>query len=211
MTSIPTAKDKPQLKVRDLLAILADCDPDAEVVLDMPAFCDENDKTVAKDNDLLGVSSAYVPDVQVNFLSSKEVPYESLFDEHGQTRPGVKPNFVSIALREGDTNRLLASRRQAIEDGNADAGMESEPVVGDAETVIVDVAMPRSLHATIRTLLHAVNTSHRVREEQACTHGPLTVSGLLAMLAEDVGMVETRPGCWEASNMAQVLASHGYN
>lgn len=42
------------------------------------------------------------------------------------------------------------------------------------------------------------------------THGPLTLSGLLAMLAEDAGMVITRPGCWEASNMHQVLASHGY-
>ncbi|WP_372169209.1 hypothetical protein [Xanthomonas axonopodis] len=177
----------------------------------MPAFFDENDKTVATDNDPLGLSYGYVPAVEANFLTSKDVPYESLFDERGETRPGVKPNVVTIALREEDADRLLANRRQAIEDGNADAGMESEPAVGDADTVIVDVAMPRSLHATIRTLLHSLNTSHQVREERACTHGPLTVAGLLAMLAEDVGMVETRPGCWEASNMAQVLASHGYN
>jgi hypothetical protein len=42
------------------------------------------------------------------------------------------------------------------------------------------------------------------------THGQLTVAGLLAMLAEDAAMVISRPGCWEASNMHQVLASHGY-
>lgn len=44
----------------------------------------------------------------------------------------------------------------------------------------------------------------------ATTHGPLTPAKLLAMLAEDAGMVITRPGCWEAANMDQVLASHGY-
>lgn len=44
----------------------------------------------------------------------------------------------------------------------------------------------------------------------ATTHGSLTPAKLLAMLAEDAGMVVTRPGCWEASNMHQVLCSHGY-
>jgi hypothetical protein len=42
------------------------------------------------------------------------------------------------------------------------------------------------------------------------SHGPLTVSSLLAMLAEDAGMVITRPGSWEGANMAQVFSSHGY-
>lgn len=44
----------------------------------------------------------------------------------------------------------------------------------------------------------------------ATTHGELTVSGLLAMLADDAAMVLTRPGSWEGSNMATVLTSHGY-
>jgi len=39
----------------------------------------------------------------------------------------------------------------------------------------------------------------------------LTVAGALGMLAEDLGMVHSRPGSWEGSNMAQVVASHGYN
>ncbi|MDR0577857.1 MAG: hypothetical protein LBI87_10075 [Candidatus Accumulibacter sp.] len=42
------------------------------------------------------------------------------------------------------------------------------------------------------------------------SHGPLTVASLLAMLAEDAGMVITRPGSWEGANMAQVFSSHGY-
>lgn len=45
----------------------------------------------------------------------------------------------------------------------------------------------------------------------ATTHGPLTPAKLLAMLAEDAGMVITRPGCWEAANLDQVLVSHGYS
>lgn len=44
----------------------------------------------------------------------------------------------------------------------------------------------------------------------ATTHGPLTVAALLAMLAEDAGLVIDRPGSWEGANMAQVFTSHGY-
>ncbi len=46
--------------------------------------------------------------------------------------------------------------------------------------------------------------------EGATTHGPLTVERLLAMLAEDAGLVVSRPGSWEGANMASVLSSHGY-
>ncbi|WP_437559338.1 hypothetical protein [Acidithiobacillus sulfuriphilus] len=42
------------------------------------------------------------------------------------------------------------------------------------------------------------------------SHGHLTVKKLAAMLLEDAGMVISRPGSWEGSNMADVLRSHGY-
>ena len=42
------------------------------------------------------------------------------------------------------------------------------------------------------------------------THGPLTVESLAEMLLQDVALAVRRPGCWEASNMSAVLASHGY-
>lgn len=42
------------------------------------------------------------------------------------------------------------------------------------------------------------------------SHGPLTVKKLVAMLLEDAGMVISRPGSWEGSNMADVLRGHGY-
>ena len=45
----------------------------------------------------------------------------------------------------------------------------------------------------------------------ATTHGALTVERLLEMLAEDCGMVISRPGSWEGSGMAHLLASHGYD
>lgn len=208
---MPDQPAKKPLTVRDMQAVLASCDPDAVVSLHIPGFIDESDKGFAADPGAMGdYSYSYTPEVSAGFQTCTETPYETFFDENGHTREGVKPNCVSITLHGDDLDRLIAARKTAIEAAAEGAGMELEPAVGDAETVIVDVAMPRSLHATIRTFLHAVNTSHQVRVERACTHGPLTVTGALAMLAEDLGMVETRPGCWEASNMAQVLASHGY-
>jgi len=46
--------------------------------------------------------------------------------------------------------------------------------------------------------------------EGATTHGALSVEDLLAMLANDCALMQTRPGSWEGSNMATVFASHGY-
>ena len=43
------------------------------------------------------------------------------------------------------------------------------------------------------------------------SHGPLTVKKLAGMLLEDAGMVISRPGSWEGSNMVDVLRSHGYS
>ena len=59
-------------------------------------------------------------------------------------------------------------------------------------------------------LITRCNESHRERE-RASTHGELTPSTLLAMLAEDAGLVIRRPGSWEGANLAQVLISHGYD
>lgn len=42
------------------------------------------------------------------------------------------------------------------------------------------------------------------------SHGPLTVASLLALLAEDAGMVIARTGSWDGANMAQVFSPHGY-
>lgn len=205
------ASAKKSLTVRELQAILADCDPDAAVGLSLPGFIDASDKQITNDPDLAGDAYGYVPEVEVCYATSKDIPYERFFNEDGTVRPGVKPNSVRIALSRENTDTLYERRKRAIEDDDEDAGLEPEPITADATTVVVDVRLPRELHTTIRRLLHAVNASHQVKVEQACTHGLLTVAGALEMLAEDLGMVDTRPGSWEGSNMAQVLASHGYN
>lgn len=38
----------------------------------------------------------------------------------------------------------------------------------------------------------------------------MTPDKLLSWLIDDVRYLETRPGCWEAGNMTQVLVSHGF-
>lgn len=53
-------------------------------------------------------------------------------------------------------------------------------------------------------------TQENERREGSTSHGALTPATLLAMLAEDAGLVISRPGSWEGANMAQVLSSHGY-
>lgn len=200
----------PKLTVRELLTILADCDPDATVDLSLPAFIDENDKTIVNDPDAIAFQYSYTPAISVSFMTNAENS-SKILDENNRIRPEVKPNHVTMTLSDDDVERLIASRKRAIERDDESDGMEPEPIVADADTVVVDVRLPRELHATIRSLLRDVNASHQVKDEQACTHGLLTVAGTLAMLAEDVGMVWTRPGSWEGSNMAQVLSSHGYN
>ena len=43
-----------------------------------------------------------------------------------------------------------------------------------------------------------------------CSHGPLTMKRLAAMLLEDVALAVRRPGSWEGANMLTVLQAHGY-
>lgn len=64
--------------------------------------------------------------------------------------------------------------------------------------------------AALRQLSSACSEADKLRQGFT-SHGKLTPAKLLAMLAEDAGMVITRPGSWEGANMAQVFASHGYD
>lgn len=65
--------------------------------------------------------------------------------------------------------------------------------------------------ATNLRVLAARCADEHSRRDGFTSHGVLTVSTLLAMLAEDAGMVIGRPGSWEGSNMTQVFQSHGYD
>ncbi len=63
--------------------------------------------------------------------------------------------------------------------------------------------------ANFRELATSCTQSNKPREG-VTSHGDLTPSKLLAMLAEDAGMVISRPGSWECANLDQVLFSHSY-
>ena len=67
----------------------------------------------------------------------------------------------------------------------------------------------RRLALTLETLAQRCTAIDQQRGG-ATTHGPLIVTDLLTMLAEDCAMTLTRPGSWEGANMARVLAGHGY-
>lgn len=76
-----------------------------------------------------------------------------------------------------------------------------------AETVKIELELSQTTH---HHLLVVVDSCNRI-DPNNTTHGHLTVPQLLAMLAEDVAMTNSRPGSWEGANMQQVLDSHGYN
>lgn len=71
----------------------------------------------------------------------------------------------------------------------------------------VTIELTDQEHAALTTL---AKRCAETGTDGATSHGPLTVEGLLAMLAEDCGLIVTRPGSWEAVKMARVLASHDY-
>jgi hypothetical protein len=73
----------------------------------------------------------------------------------------------------------------------------------------ITIEIPDDLADQLEKLAKLCAEADQAREG-ATTHGPLTVPALLAMRAEDAGMVLTRPGSWEGSNMGTVFSSHGY-
>ncbi|MDQ7979153.1 hypothetical protein QYH69_18035 [Paraburkholderia sp. SARCC-3016] len=73
----------------------------------------------------------------------------------------------------------------------------------------ISIEISDATAANLGELAMRCTQSNRLREGFT-SHGELTPSKLLAMLAEDAGMVISRPGSWEGANLAQVLLSHGY-
>jgi len=71
------------------------------------------------------------------------------------------------------------------------------------------IEVSATLALTLETLAQRCTAIDQQRGG-ATTHGPLIVTDLLTMLAEDCAMTLTRPGSWEGANMARVLAGHGY-
>ncbi len=70
----------------------------------------------------------------------------------------------------------------------------------------ITIEIPDDLAGQLEKLAKLCTEADQARDG-ATTHGPLIVHALLAMLAEDAGMVLARRGSWEGSNMDPV---HGY-
>lgn len=204
-------QSKSSMTVRELQAILAECDPDAIVSLYVPSLIDSNDVEVMEDSDLADQSYAFAPAVQSGYQTGGDVAYHDVFDENHQVKPGVKPNCVSIYIDAHDLERMVRSRKNSIERKSIGADDKEEYLSSDPNSVIVDVCLSRDTYTSLRQVLKHYNSSHQVKIEQACTHGILTIPKVLEMFAEDLEMTQSRPGCWEASNIYQVMASHGYN
>lgn len=73
----------------------------------------------------------------------------------------------------------------------------------------ISIAITDETAANLHELAIRCTQSNKWREGFT-SHGDLTPSKLLGMLAEDAGMVISRPGSWEGANLAQALQSHGY-
>ena len=73
----------------------------------------------------------------------------------------------------------------------------------------ITVQVSEETAASLAELATRCAEEHK-RRNGFTSHGALTVSTLLAMLAQDAGMVISWPGSWEGSNMVQLLSSHGY-
>jgi hypothetical protein len=68
----------------------------------------------------------------------------------------------------------------------------------------VELEMTTEMWASIEEFI-----SDNKRRENS-THGGLTLELLLELFLEDVSLMLSRPGCWEADAMTGLLESHGY-
>jgi hypothetical protein len=80
---------------------------------------------------------------------------------------------------------------------------------GAEQGAMVMLHLTSSTYQHLQAVVENCNLSNKNRRGST-THGKLDVAGLLAMLAEDAAMTNSRPGSWEGANMEQVLACHGY-
>lgn len=174
------------MKIKSLLALLQDCDPEGDVSLSL------NSAILDGDSMLEGVEYGYA-NFEVDRLYSSE---------HGK-----QPDRVHIRLSDKETEILIEERRNST--SVADPVPKPDDAVAADAPVAVAVAMHGDTYNNLVVVVDSCNRSHEQREG-ATTHGKLTVSSLLGMLAEDAAMTNTRPGSWEGANMQQVLDSHGY-
>jgi hypothetical protein len=174
-------------KVRDLIAVLQECDPDGRVSLSL-------DAALVFDEDSPG-------EVEYSF----EPSVERLFSKSD----AMQSDCVYLRLSREDTDRLVESRRGGKNVDSNSTLTPVNPAIAFNAPVAVAIALDQETYAN---LLVVVESCNRADEDNngATTHGKLDIPRLLTMLAEDAAMTNNRPGSWEGANMQQVLDSHGY-
>jgi hypothetical protein len=75
---------------------------------------------------------------------------------------------------------------------------------------MITVEVTENTAANLAKLVKRCNEVERARNGST-SHGELTIPDLLAMMAEDAAYIIKRPGCWEATNMRDVINAHGYD
>lgn len=175
-------------KVKDMIALLQQCDPEGTLKVNIDAALIDGDKKSD------GVEYNY--DAVVQCLSSSE--HQKVSDS---VYIGIGEQATSDALENREIVREQIAEREE-DDRLGESVVESAPVA-------IAVAVSAETYKNLLEVVKSCNRSHK-SNDGANSHGPLTVSGLLAMLAEDAAMTNSRPGSWEGANMQNVLDSHGY-
>lgn len=170
-------------RVKDLIQLLSQCDPEGEIKISL-------DEAISYGDDQIGNALySFAPVVDCSFSHTEKTLADS----------------VHFELSEDDT-RLLIQHRSIDTAPHEPATLNS--IASDAPVAIA-VAVSNETYSNLQVVVTSCNEANKSREG-ATTHGNLTVSSLLGMMAEDLAMTNTRPGSWEGSNMQQVLDSHGY-
>jgi hypothetical protein len=176
-------------KIKELIAALQTCDPEGTVTISLDAallFDDEDPGDVEYDFEPM-----------VDFLFSR--------------MDAARSDSVYFCLPADETKRIVEARRSRTE-----SHMETLVPQAPANSGIVmgaPVAVAIGLSENVyNDLLVVVDYCNRADDKSsgATTHGKLDIPRLIAMLAEDAAMTNSRPGSWEGANLQRVLNSHGY-
>lgn len=177
------------MAVRDLIARLQECEPEATVRMML-------DGTLLYDDEEPG-------EIEYGF----EPAIECLFSRADAERS----DRVYFHLSKEDTARIVKTRREHFSSDAAEPKLRttSNPAVALNAPAAIAIALSWDVYTNLLAVVESCNLAHE-SNNGATTHGRLDIPGLLGMLAEDVAMTNTRRGSWEGANLQQVLDSHGY-
>lgn len=176
-------------KIKDLIAALQDCDPDGTVTVSLDAALLYDDEEPGD------VEYGFTP--SVDFLFSRS--------------DADRSDRVHIRIPEDETKDIVETRRRQLSANMAALAnaTPANPAVVVGAPVAIALGLSEDTYANLLAVVDHCNQADD-RNKGATTHGKLDVSGLLAMLADDAAMTNSRPGSWEGANLQQVLDSHGY-